>query len=499
MPRKKNEIIDNVADSKEESKKELSILSENTVVSDNIKNISKGELLEYQIKRLFFYMGYYTKNNIIVQTSQDDPYDIVTDLDVYGIYIHNDFSMKTIWADCKSGDAQELNRISWLIGVKDMIKVDEILFVKKGTKRSTKIFANSRGINIVDLSILSQMEKKYEIVPNDWSNPWNPNIQMHNSKCFKEIKVPDNAKYKKISKYITTNFWAISDCYTRVKKTITALRELSSSVQLPLNKKEITSIKWAIYQLVGMLTLSTFQVCRESCYLNDNDKRDMIIQGLIYGSNSKQKIDEIMLVTNRIAKKTLLMNNIDEKVSLGVPEIRLYPPDYTEAFIDLVFRITNKPLCFYDILRYLDFVLFEYDLVDKVYDENKITIDGGTEAVFAEDVQKRYEAYGWQVLRGSMYNMEEIAKLVESAKADERPSLIILKSAIGKGAPTVEGKSAAHGAPIGEEGVAEAKKNLGLNPEESFFVAKEAYDYFAAKESEFAAKEAEWNKVFAAW
>ena len=133
------------------------------------------------------------------------------------------------------------------------------------------------------------------------------------------------------------------------------------------------------------------------------------------------------------------------------------------------------------------------------YDENKITIDGGTDSVFAEDVQKRYEAYGWQVLRGSMYNIEEIAKLVESAKADERPSLIILKSAIGKGAPTVEGKSAAHGAPIGEEGVAEAKKNLGLNPEETFFVAKEAYDYFAEKQAGFAAKEESWNKVFDAW
>ena len=66
------------------------------------------------------------------------------------------------------------------------------------------------------------------------------------------------------------------------------------------------------------------------------------------------------------------------------------------------------------------------------YDENKITIDGSTDLVFSEDIQKRYEAYGWQVLRGSMYNMEEIAKLVESAKADDRPSLIILKSAIGK-------------------------------------------------------------------
>ena len=133
------------------------------------------------------------------------------------------------------------------------------------------------------------------------------------------------------------------------------------------------------------------------------------------------------------------------------------------------------------------------------YDENKITIDGSTDIVFSEDIQKRYEAYGWQVLRGSMYNMEEIAKLVESAKADDRPSLIILKSAIGKGAPTVEGKSAAHGAPIGEEGVAEAKKNLGLNPEEHFFVAKEAYDYFAEKQAEYAAKEENWNNTFDAW
>ena len=134
------------------------------------------------------------------------------------------------------------------------------------------------------------------------------------------------------------------------------------------------------------------------------------------------------------------------------------------------------------------------------YDENKITIDGGTDSVFAEDIQKRYEAYGWQVLRGSMYNIEEIAKLVESAKSEsEKPSLIILKSAIGKGAPTVEGKSAAHGAPIGEEGVAEAKKNLGLNPEEHFFVAKEAYDYFAEKQAGFTAKEEAWNKVFDAW
>ena len=102
------------------------------------KNVSKGELLEYQIKRLFFFMGYFSKTNIIIQTSSDEPYDIVTDLDVYGIYVHYDFSLKTIWADCKSGAAQEINRVAWLMGIKEMIDVDDILFVKKGTKISTK-------------------------------------------------------------------------------------------------------------------------------------------------------------------------------------------------------------------------------------------------------------------------------------------------------------------------------------------------------------------------
>ena len=134
MPRKKN--LNN-----DENQMSFAEKKETTQV-DNKQIRNKGELLEYQIKRLFFFMGYFCKNNIIIQTSTDEPYDIVTDLDVYGIYIHTDFSKKNIWADCKSGAAQEINRIAWLIGIKQMLDVDDILFVKKGTKLSTKLYAN---------------------------------------------------------------------------------------------------------------------------------------------------------------------------------------------------------------------------------------------------------------------------------------------------------------------------------------------------------------------
>lgn len=133
------------------------------------------------------------------------------------------------------------------------------------------------------------------------------------------------------------------------------------------------------------------------------------------------------------------------------------------------------------------------------YDKNHITIDGSSDMTFMEDVAKRYEAYGWQVLAGSMYDMEGIATLVEKAKADERPSFIMLESVIGKGAPTVAGSAAAHGAPLGAEGIAAAKKELGIPAGETFYVAPESYAYFKERGTIFATQQAEWNTSFGAW
>ncbi len=133
------------------------------------------------------------------------------------------------------------------------------------------------------------------------------------------------------------------------------------------------------------------------------------------------------------------------------------------------------------------------------YDENRISIDGSTDITFTEDIAKRYEAYGWQVLKGSMYDVEQIAGLVEEAKkCSDKPTLIMLKSVIGKFAPK-QGTAKVHGEPLGEADVAETKKNLGLNPEEFFYVDPQALTYFADKKAAFAKREADWQKEFDAW
>ncbi|MDR0495547.1 MAG: transketolase [Treponema sp.] len=132
------------------------------------------------------------------------------------------------------------------------------------------------------------------------------------------------------------------------------------------------------------------------------------------------------------------------------------------------------------------------------YDSNKITIDGGTDLAFTEDVSKRYEAYGWQVLRGSMYDFEEIAVLTAQAKAETgKPSIIILTSIIGKGAPNKQNTADIHGAPLGPEEIAAARANLGIPGD--FYIAPQALDYFRVKQAEWKKARANWQALFDAW
>jgi len=134
------------------------------------------------------------------------------------------------------------------------------------------------------------------------------------------------------------------------------------------------------------------------------------------------------------------------------------------------------------------------------YDSNKITIDGSTDITFTEDVGKRYEAYGWKVLRGDMYDLGGLERLLAEAKAEtKKPKLIILASVIGKGAPTKQGSASCHGAPLGDEEIAKAKAAFGLSADAKFWVAPEAYAFYEKRRKELAAARAAWKSEYEAW
>ncbi len=115
-----------------------------------------------------------------------------------------------------------------------------------------------------------------------------------------------------------------------------------------------------------------------------------------------------------------------------------------------------------------------------VYLDNRITIDGDTSLSFSEDMKKRFESYGWEVLQLEDANdLSALKKNFEAMRAQtERPTLLILRTHIGFGSPNKQDKSDAHGAPLGAEEVELTKKNLGWPAEPAFHVPPEALEVF---------------------
>jgi transketolase len=136
-----------------------------------------------------------------------------------------------------------------------------------------------------------------------------------------------------------------------------------------------------------------------------------------------------------------------------------------------------------------------------LYDDNDISLDGPTSLSFdREDVDKRFEAYGWHVLdvRDANDTVALEAAIREGQKIEDRPTLVRVKSIIGYPSPNKQGTSKVHGAALGEDEVRATKEVMGWDPDKDFYVPDEAYAACSMKDDGGKAR-AEWNERFAAW
>ena len=133
------------------------------------------------------------------------------------------------------------------------------------------------------------------------------------------------------------------------------------------------------------------------------------------------------------------------------------------------------------------------------YDDNGISIDGHVEGWFTDDTAKRFEAYGWHVVRGvDGHDADSIKRAVEEARAvTDKPSLLMCKTIIGFGSPNKAGTHDSHGAPLGDAEIALTREALGWK-HPAFEIPSEIYAQWDAKEAG-QAKESAWNEKFAAY
>src|SRR6266849_1111995 len=117
-----------------------------------------------------------------------------------------------------------------------------------------------------------------------------------------------------------------------------------------------------------------------------------------------------------------------------------------------------------------------------IYDNNHITIEGNTRITFTEDVEARFLAYGWNVLRvGNANDLERIEHALEVfRKTKDRPTFIVLDSHIGYGSPHKQDTSAAHGEPLGDDEVRLCKRAYGWPEDKTFLVPDGVYEHFTA-------------------
>ena len=130
-----------------------------------------------------------------------------------------------------------------------------------------------------------------------------------------------------------------------------------------------------------------------------------------------------------------------------------------------------------------------------LYDDNNVTIEGFTDLAFSEDVPKRFESYGWHtqtVADGN--NLDDIEAAIRAAQADDRPSLISIKTIIGFGMPT-QGTRKAHSDAPGGDAVREAKRHLGWPEDEQFYIPEEALAHYRAAIERGAQFESDWHAL----
>jgi len=137
-----------------------------------------------------------------------------------------------------------------------------------------------------------------------------------------------------------------------------------------------------------------------------------------------------------------------------------------------------------------------------LYDSNRITIEGSTDLAFTEDVGTRFAGYGWAVQHVDDANdLDAITAALQAFKAEQdRPTIIIVKSIIGYGAPTKQGSHSAHGEPLGVEEIRGAKRFYGWPEDESFLVPDKVREHFAQVSGKRGAElRSDWNELFAAY
>lgn len=132
-----------------------------------------------------------------------------------------------------------------------------------------------------------------------------------------------------------------------------------------------------------------------------------------------------------------------------------------------------------------------------IYDDNRITIEGSTEITFSENVEKRFQSYGWNVLKINGHDLSQIDKALKIAgKKNNNPTIIIARTKIAKCSTCLEGSCKSHGSPLGADDISNIKKKMKFPENETFYIPEDVKIHVKSRVEELKQEYEKWNSGF---
>jgi len=310
-----------------------------------------GDALEYRVARLQIFSGYFVRRGCPIYTIA--ALDRATDLDVLSFKHVEMFRREMTIAECKSGSSAPLDRIFWLTGVRNYTSATQAILVRPGTKWNIKDFAKECGVQIVDLSRITEMESSLKIPGDYWPGISDREFFKENLESWNKA-LASESRYWELYHTLTSEI-RFDDVFVAVNYLLSQMRQLTR--HWPDYPREVY-FRFLLTESISQLSVFLARIAERVFDLNSDDRRNFIRKGLTYGNLEPQYAERIMNSAYNITKQavqlyTRRMIDIDKSL-FTMPA----PPS-----VDQVVRIVDELLASYPLSltfpQICDLVTFE--------------------------------------------------------------------------------------------------------------------------------------------
>ncbi|WP_088227115.1 hypothetical protein [Desulfosporosinus sp. FKB] len=327
--------------------------------SSMIKEFKKSTDLDMQLKikfkQILWQMGHYARIDVKIagygeqeQSGRRDGIGELTDVDVLGINVHDDFQIEPIIVDCKNGEnVSPSNRLYWLKGVMESLDSTRgyLVMGKKTIPSHLREVANKLNVSLMDGKNLVALERIYNINELDGINIFSEELFLKQEQ-ISEKQIAELLNYRKY------HYW-ISEDHTNLHNILSLLSKYADKLN-PLNKNH----QIIVMDLIILLTISIFKACSYVIRTSLSDVKHGVLLFLYNGIYNLDKYSSVLAIVDKIFEKTA--RNYDQ-----IRKMIDTKPRFFDNLVELCITLLRRPNEAKDILRYMDIIIYSTLLPQK--------------------------------------------------------------------------------------------------------------------------------------